>query len=210
MIGDRLYHPSMVIETYGSPKLVTGKIGQGIKLNGNGQVVDFGEHQSNCLGNLDNCHHGVLLAMWFNPTTFRDNMYFASTGNNGITIKNTGSRLEVSATTSTREWNISTEVLSYNNWYFMEISWDPEKGLELYINDNLVSSTNTANKKAVTLATGIYTSSQENKFYLGRGNTRMTSNRFGNAMYDELEYWYGPREYLIAFGYIQRGKIHRW
>ncbi|XP_056012893.1 uncharacterized protein LOC125678424 isoform X7 [Ostrea edulis] len=206
MIGDRLYHPSMVIETYGSPKLVTGKIGQGIKLNGNSQVVDFGEHQANCLGNLDNCHHGVLLAMWFNPTTFRDNMYFASTGNNGITIKNTGSRLEVSATTSTREWNISTEVLSYNNWYFMEISWDPEKGLELYINDNLVSSTNTANKKAVTLATGIYTSSQENKFYLGRGNTRMTSNRFGNAMYDELEYWYGPREYLIAFGYIQRGK----
>ncbi|XP_062614011.1 uncharacterized protein LOC134275752 isoform X2 [Saccostrea cucullata] len=205
-IGDRIYHPSMLIETYGSPKLVAGKIGQGIKLNGNRQVVDFGEHQTSCLGNLDNCHHGVLMAMWINPTTFRDNMYFASTGKNGITISNTGNRVEVTAATSTREWNVSTEVLSYDNWYFFEVSWDPEKGLELYINDILVSSNDNPKKRTVTLATGIYASSQENKFYLGRGNTRMTSSSFGNAMYDELEYWYGPRDYLIAFGFIQRGK----
>lgn len=176
-------------------------------MNGNRQVVDFGEHQTSCLGNLDHCHHGVLFGLWFNPATFRDNMYFASTGKNGITISNTGSRMNVTAATSTREWTVSTEVLSYNNWYFLEASWDPEKGLELYINDFLVGSDDSPKKRTVSLATGIYASSQENKFYLGRGNTGMTSTSFGNAMYDELEYWYGPRDYLIAFGYIQRGMV---
>lgn len=35
----------------------------------------------------------------------------------------------------------------------------------------------------------------------------MMLNSYGNVMYDELEYWYGLRDYLIVFDYIQRGDL---
>lgn len=44
------------------------------------------------------------------------------------------------------------------------------------------------------------------RFYLGRGNVDMTAATYAEATYDELEVWYADRDYLIAHGYIQRGK----
>ena len=44
-----------------------------------------------------------------------------------------------------------------------------------------------------------------NRFILGNLNDDKSGSLYGAATYDEMEYWYGPRDYLLAFGYIQRG-----
>lgn len=167
MVGDWVYYFNMLIEMYGGLKFVFGKIGQGIKLNGNRQVVDFGEYQVRCFGNLDNCNYGVFFGLWFNLIIFRDNMYFVFIGKNGIIIRNIGSCVMVIVVMFICEWLVNMEFLFYGNWYFLEVFWDLEKGLELYINDNLVDSSDSLRKCVVFVDMGIYVSFQENKFYLG-------------------------------------------
>jgi len=51
------------IQTRGNVTLVPGKVGQAVRLAGNGQTVEF-DHGEGCLGNIDFCPHGVLLAFW--------------------------------------------------------------------------------------------------------------------------------------------------
>ena len=44
-----------------------------------------------------------------------------------------------------------------------------------------------------------------NRFILGNLNDDKSGSVYGAATFDEMEYWFGPREYLLAFGYILRG-----
>ena len=44
-----------------------------------------------------------------------------------------------------------------------------------------------------------------NRFILGNLNDDKSGSVYGAATFDEIEYWFGPREYLLAFGYILRG-----
>lgn len=209
MRGDIVDHPSLIIDTYNNPKLVKGKIGKAIKVNGQSQVVDLGEHSADCLGNLDLCHHGALLGLWFKVTNLRNDMHFLSNGHNGISITNQGREFIITAATSTRKWQVSTEKLETHKWYFLEISWDPETGLELYIDKKLQASDYKPDKRNEPVPTDILGRSIANKFYLGRGNVDMERGTYGKGVFDELEYWYGPRDYLEAFGYLNRGKIRR-
>lgn len=45
------------------------------------------------------------------------------------------------------------------------------------------------------------------RFLLGKDNAGKSGSTYGAAVYDELEFWEGPRDYLLAFGYIQRGSL---
>ena len=45
------------------------------------------------------------------------------------------------------------------------------------------------------------------KFVLGKENSGKSGSLFGAATYDEMEFWYGTRDYLLANNYIQRGNI---
>lgn len=64
MEGLRIKHPTTVIDTVGNPKLVPGKIGQALRLNGNQQKADF-DNGDDCLSNIDYCRHGILMSLWF-------------------------------------------------------------------------------------------------------------------------------------------------
>lgn len=50
------------------------------------------------------------------------------------------------------------------------------------------------------------TAASKDKFLLGKDNRGRIGGVYGAAVYDEMEFWEGPRDYLIAFGYIQRGR----
>jgi len=206
IIGDRLMHPLLRIHTSDNkPRLVKGKIKKAVKLNGERQIIDFGEQSSSCFGNLDLCHHGTLLSMWFKPANFRNNMVFFSSGNNGITIQNRGNNLQLIAETTTRKWETSTDVLTPHQWYFLEISWDPEKGLELFVDEVPVAEDVEPEVRSSSPSGDVFERSQQDRFYLGRGNVYMQDGMYGEGTFDELDYWYGPRDYLVAFGYLQRG-----
>lgn len=77
----------MIISFIGTPEQIDGKIGQALKLDGNSEAVDFGAHSSVCFGNLDYCVFGALYSMWIRPDRIRNNIYFLSSGNNGIRLE---------------------------------------------------------------------------------------------------------------------------
>ncbi|KAK3601342.1 hypothetical protein CHS0354_011947 [Potamilus streckersoni] len=197
--GTRILHPSMVIETFGNPSLVSGKIGKSLLLDGRNQYADFGEHAQNCFGNLDNCPHGMMTALWFKPKTSEDGMQYLSSGHNGVNVIYRNGKFKVTAETSTRKWIAETTYIKQNEWNYLEISLDPGKGLRVYSDNHLIAEDNVSEGKQNM-------ASDSSRFYLGRGNGVVDGNvsKSGAAIYDEMEYWYGTRDYLLAFGYIQR------
>ena len=86
VVGGRVEHPTMLITVHGNIKTVEGKINQAVQLNGTGQYLDLGEQQRSCLGNLMYCSHGLSASMWVNFHGFQDNMYYVSTGINGVNM----------------------------------------------------------------------------------------------------------------------------
>ncbi|XP_052079469.1 uncharacterized protein LOC127717737 isoform X2 [Mytilus californianus] len=206
MRGDIIDHPSLLIDTYNKPKIVRGKIGKALKLNGQSQVVDIGEQSDSCLGNLDLCHHGALMALWFKPTNLGNDMHFLSNGHNGISVSNQGNEFIITAATSTRKWQVTTDKLHVHHWNFVEIDWDPEIGLKLYINNKLVADDYKSDRRNDQIPSDLVGRSVADKFYLGRGNVNMERGTYAKGVFDELEYWYGPRGYLEAFGYLNRDK----
>lgn len=206
MRGDIIDHPSLLIDTYNKPKIVRGKIGKALKLNGQSQVVDIGEQSDSCLGNLDLCHHGALMALWLKPTNLGNDMHFLSNGHNGISISNQGNEFIITAATSTQKWQVTTDKLRVHKWRFVEIDWDPEIGLKLYIDNKLIGDDLKSDKRNDQIPSDLVGRSVADKFYLGRGNVNMERGTYAKGVFDELEYWYGPRDYLEAFGYLSRGK----
>ena len=53
---NRLVNPTVRVELTGQPKLVDGKFGRAVNLDGNGQYMTMDRQSNNCLGNLDLCH----------------------------------------------------------------------------------------------------------------------------------------------------------
>ena len=138
MVGDTVQHPTTLIRTYGSPKLVPGKINKALQLTGRLQKAEFEHMDGTCLGDLDNCHHGVLLALWLRLDKMEEGMYYLSSGINGITISYVDRKLRIKAATSTREWTLTSPEVDSNKWHYTEISWDPEIGLRLYMDNDLI------------------------------------------------------------------------
>ncbi|KAL3854429.1 hypothetical protein ACJMK2_013699, partial [Sinanodonta woodiana] len=204
MSGTRIIHPSMVIETFGNPSLVSGKIGKSLFLDGRNQYADFGEHAHNCFGNIDNCPHGMMTALWFNPKSPEDGMQYLSSGHNGLNVIYRNGKFKVTAETSTRKWIVETTNIKQNKWNYLEISLDPGKGLRVYSDNQLIAENNKSEGKQAVVSD----STISDRFFLGRGNGVVDGNvsKSGAAIYDEMEYWYGTRDFLLAFGYIERGR----
>lgn len=204
IVGDRVLHSDLNIRIFGHPSIdERGKIGGALRLDGTGQYVSVGRHHDACLGNLDLCRHGLLLAGWLRPGTLRDGMDLVSTGANGIRLRYSSGRTRATARTSTHVWTTRTDAIRPDRWHFVEVDWSDESGLALYVDDRLVAR---ASRPIVRPTNGaVSPSPDQEQFYLGRGDGTLSNSRYGNMTIDELEYWYGSRDYLLAFDYIQRG-----
>ena len=85
----------------------------------------------------------------------------------------------------------------------MEVSWHPSHGLKLFIDNKLEQ----ADDRAYNLPPA---RNDAGHFYIGRPNSGdVPGGRYttGDFDIDELEVWYARREDLLAFGYIDRGRI---
>lgn len=200
---NRVTHPNITIDTYGQPRIVDGKIGGALNLDGNSQFVSLGNQHESCFGNLDLCHHGLLLSTWIRPGQLREGMDIFSSGANGINAWYSGGRLHVSARTLTREWTVQTDKIADNQWQFVEFEWDPTEGLVVYINEQLAAQNSQPTVRSPSDSTGVHPDRE--KFYIGRGDGSRSNARYANMTIDDVEYWYNNRRYLLAFDYIRRG-----
>lgn len=181
----------------GSPAEVRGKVDRALQFNGRRDYISGGDHSTSCLGNLAVCQYGVTVGMWIKFTDLKENSVLFSTGKNGIELYYKDGKLTATVQEGSRHWTASWMKPEFGKWYFLELTWNRDDGLEMLVNLETVARAARSQSKD----TG--SSSQSNNLFIGRGNSE--DEQYTAAVIDELELWYGDREKLIFFDFIQRG-----
>ena len=121
-------------------------------------------------------------------------------------------KLVGTARQGTKNWSVSWDGVEVNEWYFLELAWDPNGGLKMYVDMKPVSSDSRGFMHEVDRPTGDDDENDEepaNYFYLGRFGGDMSDKTYGSATIDELDIWYGERSKLIELDFIARGEHNR-
>lgn len=200
--GNIISNPDLTVQTHGHPVLVPGKLRSAIRLDGNGQYVDAGEHSKACLGNVELCRHGLTQSMWIQFREFRNNMYYVSNGG-GVRVFHKDGNLYVMIEFAGKQWEVAVPDLQKDTWYFLEYTWHPERGLKVFVNNRLVGS----RENPVTVQQR-QPSETGSLVLIGNANTADSDSEqtfSANGIIDEVEMWYRDRDNLIAFDYILRG-----
>ncbi len=131
---------------------------------------------------------------------FENNMVYLSTGRSGIVLVYRNGYLHASVKGGTE---VTIPHPQTDRWYFMELSWSPDHGLEFYMDNKLLAHNPDGRLEELNLR-------HPGSFYVGRGNhgdIPSGSSVGGNFDIDELEVMYGRRDDLLALGYISRRKF---
>ena len=187
---------------HGGAETVPGRVNSALHLDGRSQYVDVGRHPTSCLGNLRRCRDGQTTSMWAKFHAFANDMYYYA-GGDGARVFYRNGKLFFVMRAGDREWRVPVTGVQTGKWYFLEYSWHPQKGLRVYI-DNELRGKDT-NARTVSVDGRV----QDARVYVGRANEGDTDGRhfrYANATIDEVETWYADRDSLIAFGYIHRGR----
>ena len=130
--------------------------------------------------------------------------HYIHTGDNGIDIWYEDRKLHCTFKTSSKVWELDYEALEPEQWYQVEYSWHPNKGLSLYINDERVKTVKTSRARPKFDLES--SSRRHNSIYFGRGVGDSGSDyNTANMTVDQMEYWYADRDYLLAHWPRNRG-----
>ena len=202
--GNQLLNPQISVMVNGNRRTQTveGQIGNALRLDGRwSQYAQLGQHNDTCLGNLNQCRHGALLAGWVRLSDIRDGSYIFYTGQNGIKVRYNNGRIESTASTGDKQWSVTHGNMDRDKWHYVEYAWHPTRGYRVYVDQQLVGEDQNPTNRNNVIYTG-----ENNGVYFGRGGDIREGT--ADASLDEIEYWYSNRDYLVAFDFIQRGKLN--
>ena len=197
--GDTIDGATIQNTVHGRVHTVAGKIGGAIHLDGQQSFVDLGDRSGTCLGDLSMCQYGLTISMWINFGAITNGAHILDSGNHGFRLYIDGRRLRVEFQRAPVTWATSWDGLHVGRWYFVEVSWHPDEGLRVWVDLNLVASTQDSSDQ-LFLGTA-----RGQNLYIGRANTD-DQEVFPVVTLDDLEIWYADRERLIYFDFIQRGR----
>lgn len=84
-------------------------------------------------------------------------------------------------------------------WYYIEISWSSQSGLEVFADRKLVANASTSVFK---LPSGVAV--VDGNLYIGR--SRSVSAAVANVIIDEIGICYGDRSKLVRLGFLHSGQ----
>lgn len=123
--------PIRTILLHGNPAQVQGQHGRAIRINGKSQYLDFGEDLI-CKGNLANCEsRGFTVQFAVRPERLIENMYLMDSF--PLSVYYRDGKLWATARTPTMSWTTSTPDFIAGEWQLVEITWQPQRGAELYL-----------------------------------------------------------------------------
>ena len=200
--GNKVEHPLYDITLHGGATLVTnGRIGKAVSLDGNGQYVDLGDKRGTCMGNIDNCEHGMTVQFYLNPKKLEDDSYVLSTDSYSVYARN--GRLYASFRTPDKQCVTSTNAIAKDKWQHVGLSWDPKTGLAMYVNGEQVDV------QTITRCESIERDEIRNtNVYIGRDTGNMRGKNYFDGLIDEVKYYYAPRDRLEAFGYLDTSEFY--
>ena len=100
----------------------------------------------------------------------------------------------------TKTWEVSTDQVKVGRWEKVELTWEPERGLQMYFNGVLVGTSTTPTVHMPLKVT-------DRNVYIGRPtNDNVRTGRYADAVIDELDYWYAGRSRLQSLGLLDDGR----
>ena len=199
ILGDQVTSTNVRATVYGNPQIVPGKLDNAIRLDGRRDYIDLGDQSETCLGDLERCIYGLSLSTFINFQDLRDNTYIMSSGNKGFDLYYKDGMLVAEFRRGNKMWKATWDNVSADRWYFLELSWHPEEGLSMYADLERV-----AYQQRYDVQEPIERDS--NKFFLGRANTAMRTEKYASVLLDDMEIYYADRKRLLFHNFIQRGK----
>ena len=180
----------------GDVKLVPGKRGRALYVNGVNQRVNLGNQRHNCMGDLEKCNNGFIMAMWIQMHKHDDTEYYISNGGQthqsiGVAMTLRKRKIKAAFGTATRTWDsIYDADVDMQTWYHVVLAWDIATGGKLYINGLLVShdqngSTLTSNKQPKAYVDFILGAS--NRDYKNPGEMTLDELRIWDAVMDDQD-----------------------
>ena len=197
--GDTLDGVLMGNTLHGQIHSTAGKMGSAIYLDGQQSFIDLGDKSDTCLGDLSLCQYGITISFWAMYGEIRDGVHILDSGERGFRIYLDGRRLWVEFQRTPVTWSTSWDGPQVGRWHFIEVSWHPDDGLRMWVDLDLVAYEQSSSDQ---LYSG---SSRGQNLYIGRASSD-DNDRFPVVTLDDLEMWYGNRERLLYFDFIQRGK----
>ena len=142
-----------------------------------------------CGGNVATCPRGFTVKMFIRPRRLRDNTYIISSGPFSLYYKN--NRLYADVRSSARKWVASTPRFRSNTWYDIEITWDNENGVSIFIGGQRV-----AQQARSSFNDQPY--GRDYKLYVGRANTDMINENYFRGQIENLQFYAAKRDIVIS------------
>ena len=195
-IVERELSGSVQGDLIGDVKLVPGKRGHALYVNGVDQWVNIGNQRHNCMGDLIQCNNGFVMAMWIQMHSNNGDKYYISNGGQTYRSMGVGMMMRdkknlVKFRTATRKWVIVYDTAVYlHTWYHVVLAWDIVSGGKIYINGILVSHDqggSNANANTEPNAYVDFIIGTQNKGFTNPGEMTLDELRIWDALWDDQE-----------------------
>ena len=174
----------------GSVELVPGKLNKALYTNGIDQWVNIGNQRDKCLGNLNRCTKGFVMALWLKGYVATGNEYYVNSGGHtslsmGMTLLEQNGYLVAEFRTESVRWRVDVSGFESHVWYHVVLVWTEEGGEQVYLNGCLCGRMD-AGISHTSNGQSSYTD-----FVLGNANTALTGGTTfaGEMNLDEVRVW---------------------
>ena len=181
---------------FGDVKLVPGKRGRALYVNGIDQRVNLGNQRHNCMGDLNKCNKGFVMAMWIQMHNNDDTEYYISSGGQthksiGVAMMMHDKKLRTVFRTATHLWDLTYDGTVYlHYWYHMVLVWNIAFGGKVYMNGVVINqdhngSSMTSNKWPNAYVDFIL--GDDNRDFIYQGEMTLDELRIWDAVMDDQD-----------------------
>jgi len=186
-------HPRFTVTLANGARLVPGKIGNAVSLDGGREFVDLGIPNDKCLANINRCKQGITISLWVKARKLENGVYILSSPSYSLYYRD--GRLFAKLNSNGKSWEVSTPKFLADRWHNVDMTWTPEKGLALYLDGTIADATSqwTTMQSDRPIPDGVF---------VGKTNDRLADQANPDILVDEVQYWLGPRNQVLSAGQI--------
>lgn len=193
------YQPNdLKFSVHNGATLVPGKFGNGVYLSGNSEYVKFDIPRDSCAADLKHCANGLTIDLFVRFGHLAEKSAHVLLSGAPYNVLLNDRRLVVEFFKLNKVWEVRSEVLEVEKWYRVEISWDEDKGLQLYFDKLRVGNAIEAQENS--------RNPSDFNVYLGKAGNGATSVSAPDVTVDQVEFWFANRDHVRAFGFLEDGK----
>ena len=164
-----------------------------------------------CFEDLSICSMGLTVQFWHKALDWDSNCCIVSNGAEllshegfpqypGMSFLQQDGQLVLVLATTDHFWRLTSELPEQNKWHFYEITFDPDLGWKLYIDNKLAAAASKPSRRGPNGSKGPF----KTNLFLGICPAMSDSTFFSRYQYDDLRIHFASRDRLEKAGVIYR------